>query len=191
MSDAKFYNQIVPELVQKSKSFSDKLKKRVRVTALLTDYENQASDEFRKYVKESSKRYKEMRFGSSLGEYLSRSKERYQNVAKKILSDPFYTKFNIDEEAKVLKTRPKLKYLKELKSLTDSIKSRECPKSPYFEDIKPKIENKLEDQPETEGDLLSSIRGSKSHKRSIFSRSTVKTPLDQLEDNKMSCKKKI
>lgn len=182
MSDAKFYNSIIPKLIQTSKTYTERLKKRIKIRALFSDFENKASNQFNDYVKESSNRYKEMKSGNSLGQYLSKSKEKYDNTVIKVLGDEFYTNFNLEEEKDIMKEKPSNTYLKKIKEITSAIKSRENPTNLYFADIESKVHNNLKRN-------LSSDSGESktlSNKKSLDTNTNgeFKKPREKLEENK-------
>lgn len=140
MSDSQFYNKTIPELINKSKLFTDKIKKRIKIRELLNKFDIRASKDFKNYINESSKRYQEIKSGCDLNSMLSSSKERYIKNAKLILSDDYYNKFNTDEEKVIMKMRPDLKKLNEIKEISNIIRNRkDSMKLNKFDSIEPKI----------------------------------------------------
>ena len=98
------YKELIPKLIQKSKSLSKELKDRIKLNHLFSEFETKVSNQFNFFIKESEKIYLYSKYGSKMEYLLKSSQKRGKKEAKKILNDNFYLDIDIlNERKKMLK----------------------------------------------------------------------------------------
>ena len=98
------YKELIPKLIQKSKSLSKELKDRIKLNHIFSEFETKASNQFNFFIKESEKRYLYSKYGSKMEYLLKSSQKRGKKEANKILNDNFYLDIDIlNERKKMLK----------------------------------------------------------------------------------------
>ena len=98
------YKELIPKLIQKSKSLSKELKNRIKLNHIFSEFETKASNQFNFFIKESEKRYLFSKYGSKMEYLLKSSQKRGKKEVNKILNDNFYLDINIlNERKKMLK----------------------------------------------------------------------------------------
>ena len=68
--------ELVPELINKVNKYSDKLKDRVKIDNIFNEIDLYASDGFKQFIRISDNRYKCIKSGISLNDFLERQKKR-------------------------------------------------------------------------------------------------------------------
>ena len=98
-------NELIPKLIQKSKSLSKEMKNRIKLNHIFSEFEAKASNQFNFFIKESEKRYLCSKYGSKMEYLLKSSEKRGKKEANKILSDNFYINSDIFRERKKMLKR--------------------------------------------------------------------------------------
>ena len=98
------FTDLIPILIQKSKSLSHEIKNRIKLNHIFTEFEARASNQFNFFIKESTKRYLGSKYGTKIEYLLKSSQNRGKKEANKILNDNFYLNpYIINERKKMLK----------------------------------------------------------------------------------------
>lgn len=99
------YKELIPKLIQKSKSLSKEIRKRMKLNHIFSEFENKASNQFNFFIKESEKRYLGSKYGTKIEYLLKSSQKRGKKEAYKILNDNFYLNPDILNERKKMQKK--------------------------------------------------------------------------------------
>ena len=99
------FNELIPKLIQKSKSLSQEIRKRMKLNHIFSEFENKASNQFNYFIKESEKRYLGSKYGTKMEYLLKSSHKRGKKEAYKILNDNFYLNPDILNERKKMQKK--------------------------------------------------------------------------------------
>lgn len=106
--------ELIPVLINKVNKYSDKLKDRVKIDGIFNEIDLYASDGFKKFIKISDNRYRCIKSGLDLNDFLERQKKEYKELSDNILENDFYMNNEIENESKKLYKKVGLKESKEL-----------------------------------------------------------------------------
>jgi hypothetical protein len=135
-------NLIIPKLIGKSVIFSKGMKQRMKSNMIFNEFDHKASKDFYYYLNESNKRYKGLKNGGQLDNYLKEAQIHNRIKAKKILSDNFYTSLNLDKDREAMKINHNGPLLTEMSEIIKKIKE-ESDNSIDTNSIKEEINKKL------------------------------------------------
>lgn len=122
MTDEAFIiNNLISDLINKSLVYKNKVKKRLNVTKIFTEFENKAAKEFYNYIHDSNFRYKGMKSGNLLNSVVNRSKTKASSYNDRVLTDNFYIAYNIDDERKRMRELGNKKESEEIRTLITSV----------------------------------------------------------------------
>ena len=99
------FKELIPKLIQKSKSLSKELKNRIKLNHIFSEFEAKATNQFNFFIKESEKRYLGSKYGSKMEYLLKSSQKRGKKEANKILNDKFYLDPEIQNERKKMQKK--------------------------------------------------------------------------------------
>ena len=85
-------NELIPKLIEKINVYSDKLKDRVKIDSIFSEFDTYAHSDFQKFIKMSDKRYKGVKSGNCLNNILKNQKKEYRELSNQILKNNFYNK---------------------------------------------------------------------------------------------------
>lgn len=122
MEDAKYLNNVIPELITKSNQYTDEIRKRIKVHAIFNEFEEKANGDFKKYLTESYKKYKGVKSGTVLDHAVKNSHKYYQEIGEKILNDRFYTNLDLTKERERMREKTDKKKLKEVSDLIEKVR---------------------------------------------------------------------
>ena len=106
--------ELVPVLINKVNKYSDKLKDRVKIDNIFNEIDLYASDGFKQFIRMSDNRYKCIKSGISLNDFLERQKKEYKELSDNILENNFYKNNEIEKESKKLYKKVGIKESREL-----------------------------------------------------------------------------
>ena len=106
--------ELIPELINKVNKYSDKLNDRVKIDGIFNQIDLYATDGFKKFIKMSNNRYKYIKSGINLNDFLERQKNEYKELSNNILGNNFYMNNEIENESKKLFKKIGIKESKEL-----------------------------------------------------------------------------
>ena len=115
-------NLIIPKLIGKSVIFTKAMKEKIKSNMIFNEFDHKASKDFHYYLNESNRRYKGLKSGGHLHNYLKEAQIHNRLKAKKIFSDEFYTKLNCDEDRAAMKINHNGPLLTEMNELIKKIK---------------------------------------------------------------------
>ena len=83
-------NELIPILLDKFDEYTNKIKDRIKIDSIFSEFNEKTRSEFSKFIKMSQLRYKGIKSGNSLENMLEKQKPKYNQLSKKILDDIFY-----------------------------------------------------------------------------------------------------
>ena len=95
-------NILVPRLLDKTITYTNNLKNRVKIDNIFNEFDDNANINFKKFIKLSEKRYKSVKSGTSLNNILENQKPEYNELSSQILTNKFYNNDEIEIESKKL-----------------------------------------------------------------------------------------
>ena len=96
--------EFVPDLLNKENIYSGKLKDRVKVNEIFNEIDIAANNNLKKFIQMSHSRYKNIKSGIPINNYLLKQKSEYEELSNKILSNNLYQSNDVEDEAlKLLK----------------------------------------------------------------------------------------
>ena len=105
---------LIPVLINKVNKYSDKLNDRVKIDGIFNQIDLYATDGFKKFIKMSNNRYKCIKSGINLNDFLERQKKEYKELSDNILENNFYMNNEIENESKKLFKKIGIKESKDL-----------------------------------------------------------------------------
>ena len=114
-------NDLIPILLDKFSEYTNKIKDRIKINSIFSEFNEKTSTQFDKFIKMSQLRYKGIKSGNSLENMLEKQKPKYNQLSKNILEDIFYNTTDIDDENKKLLKKPNKKENKDLADLRREI----------------------------------------------------------------------
>ena len=114
-------NELIPKLIEKINVYSDKLKDRVKIDSIFSEFYTYAHSDFQKFIKMSDKRYKGVKSGNCLNNILKNQKKEYRELSNQILKNNFYITNDIEKESQKLFKKVPHKENKELYKIRRSI----------------------------------------------------------------------
>ena len=114
-------NELIPILLTKFDEYTNKIKDRIKIDSMFSEFNEKTRSEFSKFIKMSQLRYKGIKSGSSLENMLEKQKPKYNQLSKKILDDIFYNTNDIDDENKKLLKKPSKKENQDIADLRREI----------------------------------------------------------------------
>ena len=106
--------ELIPVLINKVNKYSDKLNDRVKIDGIFNQIDLYATDGFKKFIKMSNNRYKCIKSGINLNDFLERQKKEYKELSDNILENNFYMNNEIENESKKLFKKIGIKESKDL-----------------------------------------------------------------------------
>ena len=124
-------NVLVPKLLDKINNYAQKLKNRVKIDTIFNEFDENANENFKKFIEMSGIRYKSVKSGNSLQNILKNQKAEYTELSNQILNNQFYNNNEIEAESKKLLKKMSTKENKDLYKLRKEIlfKSKDFTKS--------------------------------------------------------------
>ena len=119
--------EFVPDLLNNENIYSNKLKERVKVDEIFNEINNSANSTLKKFIQMSHTRYKRIKGGIPINNFLNKQKEEYEELSNKILENTLYQTNDVQNEVKKLYKKVGTKERRELnrirKSIIDSSKN--------------------------------------------------------------------
>ena len=170
--EEKSLNQIIPQLLHKSSKYTNAVKKRIKIRSIFSEFDQKANDHFRNFIDESNKRYKGIKSGNHLDTLIYNSKEKYNSLADKILTDNFYIQLNLDQEKEKMRTKTNKQVVKEVTDLMKKVKE--------YTNVLPKTE-----QIDYNKDIAQTPRTNSKTGQLHLTRTTLKSPRKFDENEKV------
>ena len=117
-------NDIIPRLIGKSKIFTKGMNEKLKSNMIFKEFDDKAKKDFYFYLDNSTKRYKGLKNGGHLDNFIKEAQILNKNRAKKILTDSFYTKLNLDEDRAGMKYNHNGPILTEMNEIIKNIKEK-------------------------------------------------------------------
>lgn len=115
-------NELIPILIDKFTEYSNKLRDRIKINGIFSEFDENARANLNKFIKLSQMRYKGVKSGNSLENLLHTQKPKYNKLTNEILGDKFYQTNEIEIENKKLFKKPNKKENNEIYELRNQIK---------------------------------------------------------------------
>ena len=96
-------NDIIPKLIGKSQIFTKGMNEKLKSNMIFKEFDYKAKKDFYFYLDNSTKRYKGLKNGGQLDNFIKEAQILNEKKAKKILTDSFYTELNLDEDREGMK----------------------------------------------------------------------------------------
>ena len=113
--------EFVPDLLNKENIYSGKLKDRVKVNEIFNEIDIAANNNLKKFIQMSHSRYKNIKSGIPINNYLLKQKSEYEELSNKILSNNLYQSNDVEDEALKLLKKVGTKECKALYKIRKSI----------------------------------------------------------------------
>ena len=113
--------EFIPDLIDNEKIYSKKLKERVKVNGIFNEINLSANNNLKKFIQMSNSRYKNIKSGISINNFLERQKSQYNEMSNKILENNLYNSNDIEKEAEKLLKKVGTKECKKLIKIRKSI----------------------------------------------------------------------
>lgn len=117
-------NILVPKLLDTTTKYARNIKNRVKIDGIFNEFDDNANQNFKKFIKLSDQRYKSVKSGTSLNHILQNQKPEYNELSGKILSNKFYNNDEIEVESKKLLKKMGIKENQDLILLRKDIISK-------------------------------------------------------------------
>ena len=114
-------NVLVPELLDKISDYARKLKNRVKIDTIYSEFDENANENFKKFIEMSVRRYKSVKSGNTLENILKDQKAEYAELSNQILNNQFYNNNEIEAESKKLLKKIGIKENQDLYKLRKEI----------------------------------------------------------------------
>ena len=114
-------NKIIPKFIGKSVNFTKEMKNRIKCNLIFSEFEKKAKNQFNFYLNESIRRYKTLKSGGSLNNQIKESQLKNKENARKILSDQFFTKLNLDNDKEAMKYNQNEELFEEMNDFAEQI----------------------------------------------------------------------
>ncbi len=96
-------NKIIPKFIGKSTNLRNEMRKKLLSNSIFNEFDNKASKDFFYYLNQSNKRYKGLKHGGHLNNFIEDTRLKNLKKAEKILSDDFYTKLDLEKDRAAMK----------------------------------------------------------------------------------------
>ena len=114
-------NELIPVLIKKFSEYSNKIKDRIKIDEIFSEFNLNAHNEFNKFIKMSQNRYKSVKSGNSLENVIFKQKPFYNMLSNMILADQFYNTNEIEKENRKLFKKSSKKENKEITEIRNKI----------------------------------------------------------------------
>ena len=104
----------VRELINNEKIYSKKLKDRVKVNEIFNEIDISVNNNLKKFIQMSESRYKNIKSGISINDFLIKQKGAYEELSNKILANNLYKTNDIENEVQKLHKKVGTKERKEI-----------------------------------------------------------------------------
>ena len=104
----------VRELINNEKIYSKKLKDRVKVNEIFNEIDISVNNNLKKFIQMSESRYKNIKSGIAINDFLTKQKGAYEELSNKTLADNLYKTNDIENEVQKLHKKVGTKERKEL-----------------------------------------------------------------------------
>ena len=129
-------NILIPKLLEQSNKYAKLFKNKNKINNILTEFEIKSSNQFNYFVKDSIKRYKNMKLGNNLYKIISNTEKRRISQANRVLADNFFSNTIIKQEKMNSKYYTLDKTYKNLKKTTKLLKDSALDKTNCFKNMK-------------------------------------------------------
>ncbi len=117
-------NDIIPKLIGKSQIFTKGMNEKLKSNMIFKEFDYKAKKDFYFYLDNSTKRYKGLKNGGQLDNFIKEAQILNEKKAKKILTDSFYTELNLDEDREAMKYNHNGPILTEINDIIKNIKEK-------------------------------------------------------------------
>ncbi len=117
-------NDIIPKLIGKSQIFTKGMNEKLKSNMIFKEFDYKAKKDFYFYLDNSTKRYKGLKNGGQLDNFIKEAQILNEKKAKKILTDSFYTELNLDEDREAMKYNHNGPILTEMNEIIKNIKEK-------------------------------------------------------------------
>ena len=114
-------NELIPVLIKKFSEYSNKIKDRIKIDEIFSEFNLNAHNEFNKFIKMSQNRYKSVKSGNTLENVIFKQKPFYNMLSNMILADQFYNTNEIEKENRKLFKKSSKKENKEITEIRNKI----------------------------------------------------------------------
>ena len=94
--------ELIPDLINNEKKYSTKLKDRVKVNEIFNEIDISANNNLKKFIQMSQKRYKNIKSGIPINNFLLKQKGEYDELSNKILTNNLYNSDDVENEVQKL-----------------------------------------------------------------------------------------
>ena len=94
--------EFVPDLINNENKYSTKLKDRVKVNEIFNEIDISANNNLKKFIQMSHKRYKNIKSGIPINNFLLKQKGEYDELSNKILTNNLYNSNDVENEVQKL-----------------------------------------------------------------------------------------
>ena len=94
--------EFVPDLINNENKYSTKLKDRVKVNEIFNEIDISANNNLKKFIQMSHKRYKNIKSGIPIDNFLLKQKGEYDELSNKILTNNLYNSNDVENEVQKL-----------------------------------------------------------------------------------------
>ena len=95
-------NDLVPELLGKTRECANNLQDRVKVNSIFSEFDDYTHENLQKFIDMSQQRYKSIKSGNHLEKKLESQKMEYNDISSQILLNRFYNNNEIERESRKL-----------------------------------------------------------------------------------------
>ena len=113
--------EFIGDLINNDKIYSKKLKDRVKVNGIFNEINISANNTLKKFIELSHSRYKNIKSGIPINNYLLHQKKEYEELSNKILDNNLYLSDDIENESQKLYKKVGQKECKEINKLRKNI----------------------------------------------------------------------
>ena len=114
-------NKIIPLLLKENIDYSKEMKTKITLNYIFNEFENKAQNDFNYFIKDSNKRYSNIKSGQDINHYIEDFQYKYEDRLSKIMNDKFYTELNLQPEKEIIKYKSMKKSDTNIKSLLTKI----------------------------------------------------------------------
>ena len=94
--------ELIPDLINNENKYSTKLKDRVKVNEIFNEIDISANNNLKKFIQMSHKRYKNIKSGIPIDNFLLKQKGEYDELSNKILTNNLYNSNDVENEVQKL-----------------------------------------------------------------------------------------
>lgn len=116
-------NKIIPLLLKENIDYSKEMKTKITLNYIFNEFENKAQNDFNYFIKDSNKRYSNIKSGQDINHYIEDFQYKYEDRLSKIMNDKFYTELNLQPEKEIIKYKSMKKSDTNIKSLLTNIRT--------------------------------------------------------------------